>query len=401
MVLCGSEDMGDIALLRTSKTPRQSSRLAEKFERHSKRKIDISDDEDALFGKLKGRRKLRDPEVCPKRRNSISPKNKEMKTAVGSPATSDVSDGGCKAELNHQSDKYCHFCQHAKVNMLACGNLGCTHRYCLYCLKSHLDENVDSKGSSSWLNGVWHCPTCRHTCCCSSTDCDRDHRHCKAYRYRQRRADVATKRATAHALVSLSSSRPAGHFHPVCSALDRNWSAAGAGTGAGDSEFPESSAAPATAAAAAAALAWTPTRDLIAPTSDGASSVPPAAVHPEGDQDCPIDRLLRAMACVKPSESRPHPAGGACGPVGETAVAAEGDAKPPEEAVGWLREVDAKAADGYAAAAAAEDEGACREMAAAARRAEQAAPPRRVGSGCSGPIGLEALACTAAEILTR
>jgi hypothetical protein len=111
MVLCGSEDMGDIALLRTSNSPRQSSRLAEKFERHSKRKIDISDDEDTLFGKLKGRRKLRDSEACPKRRNSVSPKNKEMKSAVGSPATSDVSDSGCKTEQNHQSDKYCHFCQ--------------------------------------------------------------------------------------------------------------------------------------------------------------------------------------------------------------------------------------------------------------------------------------------------
>ena len=109
MVLCGSEDMGDT--LRTSKTPRQSSRLAEKFERHSKRKIDMSDDEDALFGKLKGRRKLRDPEVGAKRRNSISPKNKEMKAAGGSPTTSDVSDSGCKTEMNHQSDKYCHFCQ--------------------------------------------------------------------------------------------------------------------------------------------------------------------------------------------------------------------------------------------------------------------------------------------------
>jgi hypothetical protein len=111
MVLCGSEDKGDIAVLRASKTPRQSSRLAEKFERHSKRKIDTSDDEEVLFGKMKGRRKLRDPELCPKRRNSISPKNKDFKTAVGSPATSDVSDSGCKTEMNQQSDKYCHFCQ--------------------------------------------------------------------------------------------------------------------------------------------------------------------------------------------------------------------------------------------------------------------------------------------------
>ncbi len=115
MVLCGSEEKGDTAVLRTSKTPRQSSRLAEKVERHSKRKIDISDDEDLLFGKMKGRRKLSDPDASPKRRISMSPKNKDAKPAVGSPATSDVSDSGCKAETNHQSDKYCHFCQVLKL----------------------------------------------------------------------------------------------------------------------------------------------------------------------------------------------------------------------------------------------------------------------------------------------
>jgi hypothetical protein len=26
-------------------------------------------------------------------------------------------------------DKYCHFCQHVKINMLACTSPGCTHRY--------------------------------------------------------------------------------------------------------------------------------------------------------------------------------------------------------------------------------------------------------------------------------
>jgi hypothetical protein len=26
-------------------------------------------------------------------------------------------------------DKYCHFCQHVKINMLACTSSGCTHRY--------------------------------------------------------------------------------------------------------------------------------------------------------------------------------------------------------------------------------------------------------------------------------
>ena len=41
---------------------------------------------------------------------------------------------------------------------------------------------------------VWHCPICRKNCCCSQSDCKQDHRHCKAYRYRLRRAELATKR---------------------------------------------------------------------------------------------------------------------------------------------------------------------------------------------------------------
>jgi hypothetical protein len=223
-------------------------------------------------------------------------------------------------------------------------------------------------------------------------------RFTRPLRYRQRRADVATKRATAHALVSLSSSRPAGHFHPVCAALDRNWSAAGAGAGTGK-DFPVSSTT-----LGAPAMARTQTRDIIVPAADGASRVPPSAAHGEGDQDCPIDRLLRAMACVKPNESNPQTVG-SCGPVCETAVNADRDVKPPKEAVGLLEEGAAMAADGSSAAAGAEDDCTRGQMivtaVGAARRAEQVEPPRRFGGGCGGAIGLEALACTAAEILTR
>eukprot|EP00960_Hanusia_phi_P057195 763490-Hanusia_phi.AAC.3 len=55
--------------------------------------------------------------------------------------------------------------------------------------------------SDAWSisNGkpVWSCPICRNKCCCSVTDCTADHRHCKAYRYRRRRAELASKRMAA------------------------------------------------------------------------------------------------------------------------------------------------------------------------------------------------------------
>jgi hypothetical protein len=102
-------------------------------------------------------------------------------------------------------DKYCHFCQHVKINMLACSTSGCTHRYCIYCLGVHLGDDTEPSTSNAWTDGAWTCPTCRSVCCCSSGECSRSHRHCKAFRYRQRRADAANLRATAaHALVSLA-----------------------------------------------------------------------------------------------------------------------------------------------------------------------------------------------------
>lgn len=35
------------------------------------------------------------------------------------------------------------------------------------------------------------CPVCRKKCCCAVKDCRGEHRHCKAYRYRRRRAAMA------------------------------------------------------------------------------------------------------------------------------------------------------------------------------------------------------------------
>lgn len=66
---------------------------------------------------------------------------------------------------------------------------------------THLNENVDPMSSDAWeiVNGkpVWYCPICRNKCCCSVSDCTDDHRHCKAYRYRRRRAELASKRMAA------------------------------------------------------------------------------------------------------------------------------------------------------------------------------------------------------------
>mmetsp|Transcript_31042 Transcript_31042/g.99591 ORF Transcript_31042/g.99591 Transcript_31042/m.99591 type:complete len:426 (-) Transcript_31042:114-1391(-) len=110
--------------------------------------------------------------------------------------------GGANVSANH--NKYCHFCQHVKVrasSMLACENPECCRRFCEHCLLTHLNEDVDPMSSDAWSisNGkpVWSCPICRNKCCCSVTDCTADHRHCKAYRYRRRRAELASKRMAA------------------------------------------------------------------------------------------------------------------------------------------------------------------------------------------------------------
>eukprot|EP00293_Proteomonas_sulcata_P019747 CAMPEP_0184303188 /NCGR_PEP_ID=MMETSP1049-20130417/12972_1 /TAXON_ID=77928 /ORGANISM="Proteomonas sulcata, Strain CCMP704" /LENGTH=690 /DNA_ID=CAMNT_0026614649 /DNA_START=96 /DNA_END=2168 /DNA_ORIENTATION=+ len=97
-------------------------------------------------------------------------------------------------------NKYCHFCQHVKVRasgMLACSNKDCTRRFCEHCLSKSIGDDVNPQTSNAWINGLWHCPVCRKLCCCAIGECDKNHRHCKAYRYRVRRAEQqASKRAT-------------------------------------------------------------------------------------------------------------------------------------------------------------------------------------------------------------
>ena len=103
------------------------------------------------------------------------------------------------------------FAQHVKVNMMACEADDCTHRFCTYCLAVHLGIDTEAASSSSFKGTPWHCPTCSSKCCCSQPECTKAHRHCKAHRYRCRRAAAANLRmSAAHALVSLGGSLPAG-----------------------------------------------------------------------------------------------------------------------------------------------------------------------------------------------
>ena len=107
--------------------------------------------------------------------------------------TTEGADGGGGDEAKH--NKYCHFCQHVKVkratSMLACVNQECARRFCEHCLVTHLNDSVPKQHEA----GSWVCPICRKTCCCAFKTCERNHRHCKAFRYRQRRAEQAAKRS--------------------------------------------------------------------------------------------------------------------------------------------------------------------------------------------------------------
>jgi hypothetical protein len=113
---------------------------------------------------------------------------------------------GEEAEADGKHNKYCHFCQHVKVkratSMLACENSECARRFCEHCLKTHLSDVVppgdNNKGIVDLVDGKWLCPICRKVCCCAIQACNRNHRHCKAYRYRQRRAEQAAKRTMAY-----------------------------------------------------------------------------------------------------------------------------------------------------------------------------------------------------------
>ena len=112
--------------------------------------------------------------------------------------------------------------------MVACQNAEaqCTRRFCAHCLTHHLGEvhpasdgythgevcdlpriasslvqdrkNLDIPPDSDFrCNNVqerWRCPSCRGSCCCSFEQCQNNHRHCKAYRYRKRRAELSKRK---------------------------------------------------------------------------------------------------------------------------------------------------------------------------------------------------------------
>mmetsp|Transcript_7038 Transcript_7038/g.13583 ORF Transcript_7038/g.13583 Transcript_7038/m.13583 type:complete len:617 (+) Transcript_7038:128-1978(+) len=114
-------------------------------------------------------------------------------------------------ETSGVHNKYCHFCQHVKVRasgMLACGNTDCTRRFCEHCLSKSIGDDVDPETSEAWTTGTWSCPVCRKLCCCSVTECDKNHRHCKAYRYRVRRAEQASRRPSGRPDASSGVSTP-------------------------------------------------------------------------------------------------------------------------------------------------------------------------------------------------
>mmetsp|Transcript_47322 Transcript_47322/g.94865 ORF Transcript_47322/g.94865 Transcript_47322/m.94865 type:complete len:408 (+) Transcript_47322:146-1369(+) len=137
-----------------------------------------------------------------KSKQTAAQANRRKVLAGGDGSASDANAASAQNSANH--NKYCHFCQHVKVrasSMLACENQECSRRFCEHCLMTHLNEDVDPMSSDAWevVNGkpAWFCPICRTKCCCSVTDCSEDHRHCKAYRYRRRRAELASKRMAA------------------------------------------------------------------------------------------------------------------------------------------------------------------------------------------------------------
>jgi hypothetical protein len=83
-------------------------------------------------------------------------------------------------------------------SMRACTNPECARRFCEHCLSVHMSEALEAVDADD----DWLCPICRKVCCCAVQSCTKNHRHCKAYRYRLRRAELAAKRGS----VSASSS---------------------------------------------------------------------------------------------------------------------------------------------------------------------------------------------------
>lgn len=89
-------------------------------------------------------------------------------------------------------------------------------RFCEHCLKVHLAcLTAEDAGALSPTDENWSCPVCRKTCCCSISDCSQDHRHCKAYRYRRRRAEVRVLRAVLIFLPMRCDFRAATEVHTI------------------------------------------------------------------------------------------------------------------------------------------------------------------------------------------
>eukprot|EP00292_Cryptomonas_paramecium_P003019 CAMPEP_0113701698 /NCGR_PEP_ID=MMETSP0038_2-20120614/24732_1 /TAXON_ID=2898 /ORGANISM="Cryptomonas paramecium" /LENGTH=641 /DNA_ID=CAMNT_0000625645 /DNA_START=78 /DNA_END=1999 /DNA_ORIENTATION=+ /assembly_acc=CAM_ASM_000170 len=112
-----------------------------------------------------------------------------------------------------QHDKYCHFCQHVKAkasSMLCCSSKSCPRRFCENCLIKQLGEKCPQ--ASDPQISSWKCPICRKSCCCAQTSCTQNHRHCKAYRYRQRRAENSVKKSQSLLDSSKSDSSNPGQF---------------------------------------------------------------------------------------------------------------------------------------------------------------------------------------------
>ncbi|EKX32950.1 hypothetical protein GUITHDRAFT_148264 [Guillardia theta CCMP2712] len=118
----------------------------------------------------------------------------------GRGATGKDSEGGVEdASTGREHKKNCHFCQHVKVkkgrSMVACETPGCTLRFCVHCLNTQFTQEVEEVWRMN-VNGKWSCPLCKQICCCTKIPrlCDELHRHCKAYRYRDKRAQEQSRR---------------------------------------------------------------------------------------------------------------------------------------------------------------------------------------------------------------
>jgi hypothetical protein len=118
-------------------------------------------------------------------------------------------------------------------SMRACTNPECARRFCEHCLSVHMSEALEAVDADD----DWLCPICRKVCCCAVQSCSKTHRHCKAYRYRLRRAELAAKRGSVSASSSaaqtpreqLSGVPPPPPLSSLRAALEAGFAAAAAG----------------------------------------------------------------------------------------------------------------------------------------------------------------------------